>query len=254
MSFMKFIKNHSRFLMHTLERLAHTYLPTACLLCGQVYRHRIINICTCCYQNLPALPPHCLRCGQFLIEIGSHRFCGQCLNKPPLFTHSHTLYPYVFPVSAMITQLKFQGQLSHAALFGHLLAEAVQQKWYRGTALPDQIIPIPLHPKRLAKRGFNQSLEIARPLSRYTGLAIDCRGLTRLRETPPQHTLPARQRRANLTRAFACQHRYDGQHLALLDDVMTTGHTVSEAVRTLLAAGARQVDVWCIARTIYKSD
>jgi len=149
----------------------------------------------------------------------------------------------------LIVKLKFQQQLSHAKLFGVLMAQAILQDWYQGRLLPDVIIPVPLHPLRLRERGFNQAVEIARPIARMTGIPIDIHGVKRIRHTKAQSSLPATERDKNIANAFMIDSDYRGKYIAVLDDVITTGCTVRELCRRLSANGASRIDVWCCART-----
>ncbi|MCE2948126.1 MAG: ComF family protein [Betaproteobacteria bacterium] len=151
---------------------------------------------------------------------------------------------YRFPVDAMIRRLKFDGELWLAPVLGGLLFERCV-----GAARPDCLLPIPLSERRLAERGFNQSTEIARVLSRRTGIALQPALLRRARDTPPQSGLPLAGRADNLRGAFVVDRPVAGMHIALVDDVTTTGATGAEAARSLLGQGAARVDLWVVART-----
>ncbi len=118
----------------------------------------------------------------------------------------------------------------------------------RTISLPDVIVPVPLHKQRLMQRGFNQSVEIGRTLSRSLGIPLDKRSCIRVRSTPEQSGLPARKRKTNIKGAFQVSEDFGEKHIAILDDVMTTGSTVSELARSLNAKGAKRVDVWVCAR------
>jgi ComF family protein len=151
---------------------------------------------------------------------------------------------YRFPVDAMIRRLKFDGELWLAPVLGGLLFERCM-----GAARPDCLLPIPLSERRLAERGFNQSTEIARVLSKRTGIALQPALLRRARDTPPQSGLPLAGRADNLRGAFVVDRPVAGMHIALVDDVTTTGATGAEAARSLLGQGAARVDLWVVART-----
>ncbi|MCW8908267.1 MAG: phosphoribosyltransferase family protein, partial [Sedimenticola sp.] len=118
-----------------------------------------------------------------------------------------------------------------------------------GGPLPERLLPVPLHPVRLRQRGYNQSLELARPLARRLGIALEQNSCHRVLDTRPQADLPRRQRLHNLQRAFRLSHPPEARHIALVDDVVTTGSTVNELARLLLRAGVQRVDVWAVART-----
>lgn len=208
----------------------------------------MINICTDCYHDLPTLPHHCTKCACFLPRQSQFQRCGQCLTQPTPFRQVFALLPYSFPVDSLVSQLKFQRQLSHAALFGHLLATKASNVWYRNQPMPDLIIPVPLHATRHHQRGFNQAFEIARVCAKQMSLPLNHQGLARIRPTQPQSTLSRRQRAHNMQHAFKANHAFTNLHVALVDDVMTTGQTILACAKTLQQAGAKHIDIWCCAR------
>ncbi len=120
---------------------------------------------------------------------------------------------------------------------------------HAGASPPDSFVPVPLHHTRLRRRGFNQSLEIARVLSRRLGTPFDARCLKRIRASVPQTALPAKQRLQNPKGTFALRRAPRGRSIAIVDDVMTTGATANEAARVLRKAGVEHVEVWVAART-----
>lgn len=146
-------------------------------------------------------------------------------------------------------QLKFNHALLNARILGELLAEKIHL-WYQQQPLPEFIIPMPLHTKRLKERGFNQALEIARPISSSLGIPIDKTSCQRIKHTFAQATLHADQRQANIKKAFKVTSDLANKHIAVLDDVITTGNTITEFCRTLKKAGAGKIDVWCCARAL----
>lgn len=228
-------------------------LPRICLLC-RALTTRASHLCAPCEKDLPILSHACLKCAQILHgNTESSLVCGACQQHPPPFDQTFVLLAYEAPVIRLISDLKFQGQLSHAPLFADLLHTQITSKWYAHQPLPDLLLPMPLHPFRLKERGFNQALEIARPLARALRLPLDILGVERIRPTAPQSTLSAVQRARNVANAFRARGSYFGRHVAILDDVMTTGHTLAALAQTLKTAGARQVDVWCCARADLRS-
>jgi predicted amidophosphoribosyltransferase len=130
------------------------------------------------------------------------------------------------------------------------MCHQIKNVWYSHQTLPDLILPIPLHPIRLKERGFNQAIEIARPISKKLSIPIDTKGPKRIKYTLPQSGLPARQRRKNTCDAFVIQGDYAGLHIAVLDDVITTQHTMWAFCEVLTQAGAVKIDAWCCARAI----
>lgn len=155
---------------------------------------------------------------------------------------------YEFPVDRLVQALKFKRQLAEGRVLSHLLCEHVIQHSFD---LPEILIPVPLHRLRLIRRGFNQAYELGSYASRVLGIPLQTSGLRRRRNTAAQSGLSRKQRRRNVRGAFYWRDRNrPGDHVALLDDVMTTGTTVSECARVLKKAGARRVDIWVTARAI----
>lgn len=220
-------------------------LPPRCVLCGGP--SGAVCICTGCRADLPWHGPHCLRCG-LPLGSASDRTCGACVRKPPPFTR--TVYPllYDFPADRLVQAFKFKRQLAAGRVLSHLLCEAVTRL---DVALPDMLIPVPLHRWRMFTRGFNQAAEMAAYTGRIFQLQVRTSALRRRRNTPAQSGLSRKQRRRNLHGAFDWHGGgKPGRHVALVDDVMTTGATLTECARVLKRAGARRVDVWVAARAV----
>ncbi len=209
--------------------------------------------------RIAILPSECEHklclCAAYKQERSSRPFqrellvCGQCLQKTPPFDATHALYSYQQPLIKLILELKFNQALVNARLLGEQLAAAVLQVWYKTKPLPNLIIPIPLHPTRLKERGFNQALEIARPIANMLKLPIDTTHCHRSKSTAPQATLLATERRKNVKGAFSVTENFTGQHVAVIDDVITTGSTVTEFCKVLKQHGVQKIDVWCCARS-----
>lgn len=189
---------------------------------------------------MPWLEATCPRCA---LPQPQGTLCGACLRHPPAFDATVALLRYAFPADALLRHYKYQGQLAIAQLFGELLAERAAD-----AARPDCLIPMPLHPLRLKERGFNQSLELARLVAQRLDLALLPQGCARTRHTTPQAGLPLAQRKRNLRGAFACRADIGGAHVAIVDDVMTSGASLQELAQTLKRAGAARVDCWVVAR------
>ncbi|MBI3561012.1 MAG: ComF family protein [Gammaproteobacteria bacterium] len=153
---------------------------------------------------------------------------------------------YDAPLSALIGGYKFHRQLHHARLFADLIREVTQ----REHPLPEILLPVPLHPQRQRYRGYNQALEITRMVGKQLAIPIDHLSLRRHRATAAQSDLDAAARPGNVRGAFSLKKNLDYQHLAIVDDVVTTGNTANEIAKLLKRAGARRVDVWCVARVI----
>jgi ComF family protein len=231
-----------------LKQLFNWLLPPTCLLCGDPGQPAI-DLCVPCQQELPWIQRACIQCALPLpLESPADQRCGHCLHYAAPFAHTIALWHYETPVDHFISALKFSHQLVYACLMGELLAQRLQH-YYSDRALPDFIIPVPLHRQRLRDRGFNQALEIARPIVKKLAAPIKFNCCERVRATEPQTLLPVAERRRNLKNAFAVTQNVAGKHIAVLDDVITTGQTIRELCKTLRKAGAKQIDIWCCART-----
>ena len=217
-------------------------------------------------QHLTSLiaPPVCVLCsgaGQHLDETWGLDLCIHCEaacpragTEPPPFDTAFCLFRYEDPVDVLIQRLKFQRDLAHARVLGTLFARAWGQS---RRSLPECLVPMPLHVSRYRERGFCQTTEIARHIAQRLRspagrpLQVRCDLLRRVRATRAQSGLPAGERVANLRGAFACRPAAAmPQHVALLDDVLTTGNTVQAAMTALRVAGVARVDVWCCARAL----
>jgi ComF family protein len=209
-----------------------------CELCGATSGRAFL--CAGCAADLPLLPEHCPRCA---LPSPGNAVCGACLWHASHFDATIALWRYEFPCDRMVQSLKYRARLALAGFFGARLAScAVLQA--------QLIVPMPLHPSRLAGRGFNQALEIARALARRRAIPVATRMVRRVKNTSPQADLPYEKRAKNVRGAFACDLDLDGLTVAVVDDVMTTGATLDELARTLKRAGAARVENWVVARTV----
>nr|WP_232348103.1 ComF family protein [Cupriavidus taiwanensis] len=221
-------------------------LPSACALCGAVQRQVV------CVPCAAALLRPVRRCPVCALALGRHWHCPACGASPRAFDHAHTLGDYASPQDQLVLVLKFGHALPLAAWLASRLADGLPRAWAAARhAAPDLIVPVPLSPQRLAARGFNQAWEIARPLARHLGLRADPVLLQRQRDTGSQRALDLAARQVNLRGAFAPTRatRLDGLHVALVDDVMTSGATLQEAAAVLKAQGAVRVSVIVALRT-----
>jgi len=223
-------------------------LPGQCVLCGAPGTGGR-DLCAGCAADLPRLgAAACKRCAAPLAATSAD-VCGRCLRRPPPYDAALAAFAYQAPLSRLITDLKFHRDLHLARLLGEELAGAVSAARARFDAAPPRvIIPVPLHPARLRQRGYNQALELARPVARRLGIPLAPGLCERVRATPAQSDLPAAHRRANVRGAFRAGDCTGLQRVALVDDVLTTGHTVAELTRVLKRAGVRHVEVWSCAR------
>jgi ComF family protein len=170
--------------------------------------------------------------------------CGRCLSHPPAFDQTYAPFVHQGAIRHLVGSLKFGSCYKNARLLGLLLAEHVKQTADR----PELILPVPLHKARYRSRGFNQAIEIARTVANELNLPLDLNSCIRHRDTPHQTQLSAQKRRKNLKHAFSLIKPLQVRHVAILDDVMTTGSTVHELAALLKKSGVTQVDVWVCAR------
>ncbi len=221
------------------ERLLAALTPQDCFLCGQACGRALI--CPACDASLPVQTPGgCPVCAS--PDTGG-QVCGACLHKPPAFDATRALYHYAFPVDRLVQALKYRSRFSVACHLGAMLAN---------TALavkPDRVVPMPLHPRRLRERGFNQAYELARALAARHCLKLGVEEVYRVRDTAPQADLPLSDRKANMRAAFCCDVRLDGLNILVIDDVMTTGASLASLASTLKRQGAARVDNLVVART-----
>jgi ComF family protein len=199
-------------------------------------------LCSACIADLPALPERCPRCA---LPSPGGSVCGSCLSSPPHFDGTAARWLYEFPCDRLVQALKYRAWLPLAGFFARSLASEGQPE-------VDIVVPMPLHPRRLAERGFNQALEIARTFAVHTGIRLDARGVRRIRDTAPQPALPYEERARNVRGAFACDLDVSGRSVGVVDDVMTTGATLNELARVLKRAGASRVENLVIARAVLR--
>lgn len=225
-----------------LEFVRFAIYPRRCVLCGRP-GHADRDLCLGCQSELPWNRTACMLCGAMLETEST--ICGPCLRRPPPFARSHIPFRYEAPLDYLLPRLKFQQKLYLAPLLANLMAEAIRE---RDAPLPEVLLPVPLHAGRLRERGYNQALELARPLSRQLRIPLDLRLCTRQRDTLAQTSLKGAERRQNLRGAFVVSAADPPRHVAIVDDVVTTGATVEEMARTLRRAGVEVVEVWACAR------
>lgn len=240
-------------LQYTSQRIwagLSALLPSSCALCGACGND---VLCAGCQTQFFGTPQHrCRRCAIGL-PARTDALCGHCLSAPPAFDATIVAADYAAPVDQLVLALKFGHRLALAPLFARLLRDSLLHTGDPTPALPEVLIAVPLGPQRLAQRGFNQALEIARPLSRMLGIALDPTMARRLRDTRAQSTLHPKQRQQNIRNAFTVEStaidRIAGRHIGIIDDVITTGGTVGELAAALKRFGAVRVTNLVFART-----
>jgi ComF family protein len=231
-------------------------LPPLCLACGTVVAEPG-TLCPECWGRMGFLaPPHCHACGrpfefEAVADPGSHVLCAPCLAKPPPWGRARAVLRYDDASKPLILRLKHADRLEGAPAFARWLARAGGEL----LAEAELIVPVPLHRWRLLARRYNQAAVLATALGRLAGVAVVPDALVRVRRTASQGHMDREQRRRNVRGAFALHHRHrgwvEGRRVLLLDDVLTTGATVGECTRVLLAGGAVAVDVLTLGRVVF---
>ncbi|WP_215405707.1 ComF family protein [Janthinobacterium sp. JC611] len=227
--------------------LGATVLPAQCALCGMGCPEALCSPCRAQYLGL--LRPRCRQCANPLDDVAL--LCGRCVRQRPAYDATVTAFDYAAPVDQLLLQLKFGARLALAPLLAQLLHVAIQQ--HQAWQAPHLLCPVPLGPARLAERGFNQALEIARPLARLLDVPLQPRLALRVRDTRAQSGVAPQERQANLAHAFAIAPEHapllQGCHVGIVDDVMSSGHTVNALAATCKGAGAARVSILVVART-----
>lgn len=224
--------------------------PSLCAVCQGWGTQRV---CARCVARFAVEIPRCRRCALSLPS--GARVCGACLTEPPPFDAAVAAVDYAPPWDRLIAQFKFHDALDLAPALAARLAAAVRNA---DAPLPDVLLPVPLSRERLRERGHNQAWELARRLGRTLDRPAEAQWLLRWQDTPHQTALAPTERAANVRGAFAVEPlrraAVRGRHIAVIDDVMTTGATFAEIARTLRQAGAAGVQVWAVARTPRAAD
>jgi len=221
--------------------LARWLLPLRCLLCGAPGEHGV-DVCAACAAELPRNRSSCARCALPLPVPAA--LCGECQRHAPPWDAAWAPFRYGWPLDRLESRFKFGRDLAA----GRALA-TLWQREPMPLSKPELLLPVPLHRARLRQRGYNQALELARPLARQFGVPLRHDLLQRSRGTAAQTELDAVARRRNVRGAFAVRAGVAlPAHVAILDDVMTTGATLAECARVLKRAGVVRVDVWALAR------
>ncbi len=225
------------------DRLLRVLLPPRCLLCGAAGAGGR-DLCAGCAADIAFNTPCCPRCALPLEAPAP--LCGECLKREPPFASAWAPFRYGHPLDLLEARFKFRADLAAGRVLAGLLADRACADV---PSLPELVVPVPLHPARLRERGYNQALELARPLARALAIPLRHDLLVRTRATPPQTGFDAQTRRRNLRGAFAvAPGSVLPAHVALVDDVMTTGATLHECARVLRRAGVARVDAWALAR------
>ncbi len=228
-----------------LKNIQFNLLPGRCILC-RASSGRQLDLCGACQAILTRPWPHCHHCG--LPTPGDTEFCGSCLNQRFCFRYCVALAIYQHPLDKLIHDFKYRRRMAVGKVLAALLSQRLLQHYQREQR-PDIVVPVPLHWRRQWGRGFNQAHFLAAHLAHHLHIPLQADCLTRQQPTPPQQGMHRKERLRNLRHAFNVVAAPRGPHIALVDDVVTTGATSNVLCRMLLDHGAQQVDVWCLART-----
>lgn len=227
-------------LAHKVRQLYSNLLPIPCLVCGMPSSDTVI--CLACRLDLPRVDAACKRCAMPLTQNGT---CGKCLTHPLQQDFSYSPFLYKAAIPALISQFKYKHQFALTAFF------AEQMMLHRGNELlPQLLIPVPLHVKQLKHRGYNQSHELTKAIKKLTNIAIS-HPITRHMWTKSQTGLSVTQRKRNVQHAFKLDDKHLPTHIALIDDVLTSGETANAITLLLRKAGVKTIELWTIARTIH---
>ncbi|MGQ5523441.1 ComF family protein [Chitinimonas sp. PSY-7] len=223
-----------------MQRGLDLLLPQHCVLCAA--KSGASGLCALCLADMPQLGP--LRCPSCAIPTPQGERCGECLQHPPAFDHTIAAWAYDWPLDRLVPAYKYNAELILATPLAEGLVHLVQT-----APRPDCLLAMPLHPTRLKERGFNQSQLLASHLAKALQIPLRNDLVERIKLTPPQASLPRDARRTAIKKAFHVRRAVSGMHIALVDDVMTTGASLDELASTLKQAGAHRIDCWVVART-----
>lgn len=215
-------------------------LPTICTLCNQFHKGTLA-VCEPCIAYMPRLGTACQHCATPLPET-HYLICGHCIKTPPHFDRAYINYQFSEPLRNLLHRFKYHNGLYLSSFLSHLILQSQPQ-------LPECLIPVPMHQQRIRQRGFNQAAVLAKSLAKQLKLPCDLNSCSKIINTAAQASLNQEQRQKNLGKAFASK-RLPYQHVAIVDDLMTTGSTANALASVLKRAGVRRVDVWCCAKTL----
>ena len=222
--------------------------PATCVLCSRVVRERQLDLCAGCEGDLPINSVACAICAEPLSgETSGCLVCGACLTRKPRFDASFCPFRYAYPLDHLVRGIKYHRAVAYGRVLSELFAARLQAMRCNAP-LPDILLPVPLAARRYRERGYNQAIELARCVEKRLQVPMCTDLVVRSRETREQAALDKRERRRNIRGAFDVVRTLPGRHIAIIDDVVTTGSTVNELARVLKQAGARRVEVWAVAR------
>ncbi len=243
--------------MELASKILSGLFPSRCILCSQTVdssvENKAVELCLRCYNKQPFNNTCCIQCALPLADKSTNILCGRCIQKQPDYDYAHSVFRYEEDIIRLVHQLKFSEKITYASSIGEMLLSAYDSANSLKTEAPDCLLPVPLHPARLRQRGFNQSIEIARILSKKRGIPIEHRSIVRQRSTTSQTGLNAKQRQTNIKGAFELVSKMTYRHVLIIDDVVTTGSTVNELASVLKKNNIERVGVLSIARAPVKN-
>jgi ComF family protein len=221
-------------------------LPSICILCNQFHKG-LLAVCSPCIDLLPQLGIACQHCA-YPLPNTDYLVCGHCIKKQPYFDRVLITYQFEEPIRTLLHRFKYHNGLYLASFFSHLIINSVHHVHNK----PQCLIPVPMHPHRIKQRGFNHAAILAKSVSKKLEIPCHLNTCQKMINTAPQASLNQKQRHKNLHQAFKAQ-PLPYHHVALIDDLFTTGSTANELALTLKNKGVEQIDVWCCARTVAKN-
>lgn len=220
-------------------------LPSICILCNQFHKSNLA-VCTHCIELLPTLEPACIHCA-FPLPNTDYLVCGYCIKNPPHFDASTINYRFEEPLRGIVHRFKYHNGLYLGPFLGQLILNA----WEKKPSYPQCLIPVPMHNQKLKTRGFNQTIVLTRFLAKRLKIPYDPHRCKKIINTLPQAQLSGKNRTHNMNNVFTAP-LLPYHHVALVDDLLTTGSTANELARLLKRSGVQRVEVWCCARTVTK--
>ncbi|PLX72764.1 MAG: DNA utilization protein GntX [Desulfuromonas sp.] len=237
-------------LQNDVQACIDLFLPAACPWCNRLLPgdRAPDDICPTCQQGVQPLPSsHCPCCAQpHATRSATRHYCENCLRRPPHFSKVYAVGCHIGTLKETIHRFKYRDNPGLSSSLGKLMIAELTTNL--GHFRPDLVIPTPLHPRRLRQRGYQQALELAKPVAKHLHTPLEIHLLQRIKTTPPQQGQNAADRQGNLHKAFASNRVLSGEQILLIDDVMTTATTARECSKTLKEHGAGEIHVAVLGR------
>lgn len=246
---MKNFYNRLKFNQSNFHQWVQQWLNASlpCVLCDAPSRSNAdISLCGDCLDTLPWYTS--ARCPQCALPNASGALCGICLQHTPSFDRTLTIFRYAYPLDRLLHQFKYHQQLACGALLANALLMRLPSLPLG--VQPDVLVAMPMHINRIKERGFNHALELAKALHHQWGIPLMIEGCSRVVDTPTQAGMDMKTRTRNLRGAFKSSHSWQGKHVMVVDDVMTTGASMHAVAKVLKQTGAGQVTALVLARTL----